>query len=185
MSYSSTLEIIELADTIDLTTLDTAKSELGITDTSQDAKITRWIHEVSGQIGARINRVLGGETVKETFDIGFCGAFAGLTLSRNPVAMIDSITSADAALSTSDYRMDVGKGILYRTYGLWSGRVVVQYQAGFVLLSELPYDLERACLLLLRYRQSAGSRDPMLKSEEIPNVYSASYWVGSIPGADS
>ena len=185
MAYSSTLEIIQLADTIDLTVLATAKEELGITDNSQDTKLTRWIHEISGQIGARINRVLGRETVKETYSIGFCDASYALPLSRYPVAFIDSISISSSAISATDYRLDGNKGLLYRTIGSWSGMVEVQYQAGYELLGELPYDLERACLLLLRYRQSAGSRDPMLRSEAVPGVYEASYWIGSIPGTDS
>lgn len=181
----SMLEIIEVADTLDLTTLETAKAELGITDNSQDDKLTRWIHEVSGQINARINRVLGRETVKETFDIGWQGSLDPLPLQRWPVAFIDSVTAATVLLGTTEYTFDKASGLLYRKYGRWVGETVVQYQAGYQLLGELPYDLERACLLLLKYRQAAGSRDPMIRSESVPGVYDVTYWVGNVPGSDA
>jgi gp6-like head-tail connector protein len=193
MTYTHTLEIIEASATVDLTTLETAKDELNITDTSMDTKLTRWIHEASSAIASRINRVLGRETVKETF---VCPSGSdGLPLSRYPVAFIDSVTEGDTSvLSSSDYRLAFQTGVLYRNYGFgtgygsdgrWYGKIVVQYQAGYQLLDELPYDLERACLILLSYRKSASGRDPMLRSEAVPGVYEASYWIGSIPGSDA
>lgn len=185
--YSSTLEVTEIALTQDLTVLATAKEELGIAsgDTSQDAKITRWIHEASSAINSRVNRVLGREKVRETFETDWAGYLGPLPLQRYPVAIIDSVTAASAALATTDYRLDGNKGLLYRNFGRWTGEVVVQYQAGYSLLSELPYDLERACLLALRYRQTSGLRDPSIRSEEVPGVYAVQYWVGTVPGSDT
>jgi hypothetical protein len=182
--YSATLEIIEIADTIDLTVLETAKQELGIAaeDTSQDAKIARWIHEVSGQVNARVDRVLGRERVKETFELDWAGNLGPLPLRRYPVAQVDSVTEHGVALATDQYRVDGAKGLLYRNFGRWCGEVIVTYQAGYQLLGELPYDLEFAALLLLQYRNS-GARDPSLRSESVPGVYEATYWVGSTPGA--
>lgn len=192
---TSIVEILEVADTIDLTILETAKSELGIPqdDTSQDAKLTRWIHEVSGEICAYVDRILGRETVRETFITGplgqlaplQLGQMASLPLRRYPVAFVDSVSMMDQTLPVGSYSFDMLKGLLYMKYGRWCGDVIVQYQAGYVLLGELPYDIERAALLLLRYRYSAGLRDPMIRSEEVPGVYNVSYWVGSIPGSDA
>ena len=75
MTYSQSLEITEVADTQDLTVLATAKDELGIAqaDTSQDAQLTRWIHEASSLINSQVNRVLGREKVRETFECGYSG----------------------------------------------------------------------------------------------------------------
>lgn len=184
--YSSTLEIIEVSDTIDLTVLATAKEELGIAaeDTSQDAKLTRWIHEVSGQICAYCDRILGRETVKQTFTMGWYGYLGPLTLTRRPVAYIDSISAGEQLLTTADYRYAPTSGLLYRNYGRWVGDVVVQYQAGYQLLGELPYDLERACLLLLQYRQTTP-RDQSIRAESVPGVYSVDYWVGTVPGSSN
>jgi hypothetical protein len=187
MTYSTTLDILEFAETLDLTVLETAKEELGIPpeDTSQDEKLTRWIHEVSGQINARMNRVLGRERVRETFDCGSMGHIGALPLSRYPVAQIDSLDGDAQTLTATDYRLDTYKGLLHRNYGRWVGTVSVMYSAGYILLGELPYDLERACLMLLTYRQSSGNRDPMLRSEAVPGVYEAAYWIGSLPGGAS
>ncbi len=187
MTYSSTLEITEVAATMDLTVLATAKEELGIApgDTSQDVKLARWIHEASSQINSRVNRVLGREEVRETFECGPYGHIGALPLSRYPIAIIDSVTSSSQTLATGDYRFDSNKGLLYRNFGRWTGEVIVAYQAGYTLLAELPYDLERACLLMLNYRQTTGLRDPSIRSEEVPGVYNVQYWVGAIPGSDT
>ena len=187
MTYSATTEIIEVAATQDLTVLATAKAELGIpdADTLQDDKITRWIHEISSQICSRVNRVIGREKVKETFELGWHGNLGPLCLSRYPVAIIDSVSEHGTELGSSSYRCDGIKGLLFRNYGRWHGEVIVQYQAGYQLLAELPYDIERAALLLIRYRQAAGQRDPLLRSETIPGVYEAAYWVGTVPGSDA
>lgn len=184
--YSSLLEVLEFAPTQDLTVLETAKEELGIPpeDTSQDAKLTRWIHEASGEINAYCDRVLGRETVKETFTLDWQGQLGPLPLRRWPIAFIDSVTENTFALTVDNYRYAIN-GLLHRCYGRWFGEVVVQYQAGYQLLGELPYDLERSCLLLLRYRHSVGQRDPMVRSESVPGVYETTYWVGNVPGSDS
>jgi len=187
MTYSQSLEITEVADTQDLTVLATAKNELRIAqaDTSQDAELTRWIHEASSLINSQVNRVLGREKVRETFECGYSGHIGGLSLSRYPVAIIDSVACSTQSLATTDYRLDANKGLLYRNFGRWTGEVVVNYQAGYQLLGELPYDLERACLQLMRYRQTSALRDPSIRSEEVPGVYNVSYWVGVVPGSDA
>jgi len=187
MTYSQSLEITDVADTQDLTVLATAKDELGIAqaDTSQDAQLARWIHEASSLINSQVNRVLGRETVRETFECGYCGHIGPLPLSRYPVAIIDSISSPTQSLSNTDYRLDANKGLLYRNFGRWVGEIVVNYQAGYQLLQELPFDLERACLQLMRYRKTSALRDPSIRSEEVPGVYNVSYWVGIVPGSDA
>lgn len=187
MTYSQSLEITEVALTQDLTVLATAKDELGVapSDTSQDARLTRWIHEASSLINSQVNRVLGREKVRETFECGPHGHVGALPLSRYPVAIIDSVSCFTQSLAVTDYRLDSNKGLLYRNFGRWTGEVVVQYQAGYQLLGELPYDLERACLQLMRYRQASGIRDPSIRSEEVPGVYNVSYWVGTVPGTDA
>jgi hypothetical protein len=62
------------------------------------------------------------------------------------------------------------------------GALTVAYQAGYILVDELPPDLERACLLMLGYRQAARGRDPMIRSESLGSVYTVGYWVGNVPG---
>jgi Phage gp6-like head-tail connector protein len=186
--YSGILEIIDVADTIDLTVLATAKEELGITDNSQDAKLTRWIHEASGAINAYVDRILARETVRETFVTDATGFLGPLPLRRYPVAFIDSLSMGGQSQVAGTYRFDMFKGLLYLNFGRWFGEVVVQYQAGYQLLGELPYDLERACLLLLQWRMSSSGssgRDPSIRAESVPGVYEVQYWVGSVPGGST
>jgi len=182
----SILEILEFAPTIDLTTLDRAKLELNITDNSQDAKLILWIHEASAAINSYVDRILGRETVRETFLLDtMTGTMSPLPLRRYPIAFVDSISSNTQPLTPSDFRFDMFRGLLFRNYGRWCGETVVQYQAGYQLLGELPYDLERACLLLLQYRSSsaAGIRDQSIRAERVPGVYEVDYWVGTVSGS--
>jgi hypothetical protein len=61
-------------------------------------------------------------------------------------------------------------------HGNWiGGPTYVQFKAGYELLATLPYDLERACNLMIKGSFYAKSRDPMVRSESIPGVMSFDY----------
>jgi hypothetical protein len=55
----------------------------------------------------------------------------------------------------------------------------VTYQGGF---SEIPQDLVGAALRLITGRFYGKGRDPMLKSQEQPQLGTQSYWIGTMPG---
>lgn len=184
---SSILTVVTQAQSYDLTILDTARQELGIadSDTSQDAKLTRWIHEASEEVAAYCGRVFAQEKVSETFLLGF-GQDSAIRLSRYPVTLIESVTADGSVLTASDYELDANSGLLYRCNGCWRCRkIVVVYTAGYDLLDSLPRPLERAVLTMMRYRYSASTRDPAIRSESLQGVYDVSYWVGAIPGGAS
>lgn len=183
----SIVTVTSAAASFDLTTLATAKAEMGITGTAQDANIARWIRQASDAIAAHCDRVFGEETVSESFRLMTC--FDVLALARRPVSDIDSVTVDGTALDADEYEVDATAGLLYRLNGddermAWSaGKVVVVYTAGYALLDSLPHGIERACLLLLRSYVSAAARDPMMKAEQVDGVGRMEYWVGSTNGA--
>ncbi|BBK33768.1 hypothetical protein EDC65_3604 [Stella humosa] len=114
------------------------------------------------------------ETVTETVPTGMRD---GLLLSRRPVVAITSVVEDGAALDPGDYEVDPTTAILSRVYGgrcaYWSaGRIVVVYQAGW---AAVPHDVKQAAAMWVQWLYHQAGRDPMLRSEEVPDVYSASW----------
>ena len=65
----------------------------------------------------------------------------------------------------------------------WStGRIVVTYTAGWSLPDEVPAELEGQVIEQVKMRYLATDRDPALRSENMPDVWSGSY---SVIGGDS
>ncbi len=177
------LEVITPATSLDLTVLVTAKEHLGVTGTALDAKIQNWIKQASDAIASHCSRVFGQETVKETFFVDLDAD--SLVLERYPIASISSVTVDGVALAGTEHIVDKAKGILSRVDGdslkNWTkGKVEVTYLGGYVLLSGLPYDLEQACLKMVQYAYTQGSRDMAAKRVEVPGVMTVDYWVGAM-----
>jgi len=184
---ASILTVLTAAATIDLTTLARAKQELGVTTNATDDLIGAWIHETSARIASACNRPFGLERLQEAFDPSGPHHWRQqsspvLRLSRWPVVSIESISIDGVLLDPTGYQVDFATGLIYRVTERWHGQIVVIYSAGYELVADLPYDIEAACLQLLRYRQSSASRDPMERSRNIPDVMDVTYWVGPVPG---
>lgn len=180
---NSIVTITTSAESQDLTTLATVKDELRIKDGSQDAKLARWITQSSIAIASYCNRSFGLETVTESFRPDL--SFKTLTLARFPVTNIASVVEDDVALTVVQYEADLANGRLTKLSSgvptTWStGKVVVAYSAGYDLLGTLPYDVERACLSLVRMLHFSIPRDPLAKHIEIPGVRVVDYWIGNI-----
>lgn len=174
------------AATYDLTTEDAARAELamlGSQDVSSDLLIS-WIRQASGQCARFCDRVFARETVTEQFRL--CSGWRGrLDLRRFPVSEITSITEDDAALDVADYELDSERGKLLRLSssapGYWANsKIVVSYTGGYELLGTLPYEVERACLSLVRSYAARHSQNPLLRSEEVPGVQRFDYQVNQI-----
>jgi hypothetical protein len=189
----SSLEVITPAACLDLTILETAKAELGIpeSDTSQDDFIAALIKQASGVVADYCNQVFGAEEVEEIFWADAPSAWVrSFMLAREPIISIDSVEVDGLTLDPSAYRM-ASDGHLHRidtagmTYWVLTSTVVVRYTAGYVLLDDLPYGVERAALSLIRGYHSSTGRDPMIRSEDIPGLRSVSYQVGSLGDANS
>jgi hypothetical protein len=186
----SILTVTEVADSQDLTTVDTVKQELGLAagDSSQDALIGTLIHQCSDIVAAHLGRVLGEEAVTETF-WPEAGAewLEYLFLDRYPVSEIATVTVDDVELTSSDYRLDSATGILYRLDesgypSAWDicKAAVISYTGGYELLDSVPWALERGTVLLVKESFAQVGRDPRVRSEEIPGLGSVDYWVGSV-----
>jgi len=187
------LEIITPAACMDLTVLETAKDELGIaqTDTSQDDRIATLIKQASGIIADYCNQVFGAEEVRETFWADAPSEYVrSFMLKRERVTSIDSVTIDGMLIDPSFYRM-ASDGHLHRldTVGmtLWclTGTAVIDYTAGYVLLDDLPYGIEKAALSLIKgYHFSTGA-DPSIRSEDIPGLRSVTYASGTSMGTNT
>lgn len=192
----SKLTVVTAAESYDLTRLETVKSELGITDTSQDANIARWIQEASRRISSHCNRVFALETVEETI-VPEYKRIGEIVLKRRPVTEIITITegtveSGTEVLVAGDWDIDGEKGIIYRINTdissatrayWWSDQIVIRYSAGYELLNGLPFDVEAACIAMVKMAYFAGRRDPTIKSEDVYGVVRTDFWVGGIPGS--
>lgn len=174
-----------------LTTLENAKLELGITDTDSDAKLNLWIAQGSAIAAKYCNRVLVKETITETFrhehhhflhHIQERRLSNGLHLTRYPIVTVASVTVDDKLIDASEYEFDETE--LYRlTAGGYPSSwhfgksIVVVYDAGYTPDTE-PSDLERAVTAMVRDFRAATLRDdPNLKSRETVGVSRLEWWV--------
>lgn len=174
----STLTVVTAATTRDLTILARMKSDLGLTGTDQDAALADVIREASDAIGRECARPegFGRETVAETWRLS--AAADCLILTRDIRPAITSVVEDGVTLAAADYQL--AGSLLYRldedAPTRWTARkVTVTYAAGYALLSDVPYDLERACLDLAATIWAARGRDRTIRSESVDGVASASY----------
>ena len=187
------LEIISGAACKDLTVIETVKLELGIpeSDTSKDDQIATLIKQASGVISAYCDNMFAQETVVETFWSGSrlweAEWTSSFMLSREPVSEIISVEIDGAILDPSEYRM-ANDSHLHRInmasgetcLWTWTANAIITYKAGYVLLDDLPYGIERAALMLIKDYYSGVGRDPRVRQEEIPGVRNVTYWVGGM-----
>lgn len=180
------LTVTVAADHHRLATLAGIKAELQVTGGADDAFLSALIDRASATVRAWCSRTFALETLSETFRLS--RPDDALLLSRWPVVAVTAIAEAGTTLSAADFETDTGKGLVYRLDGSdnrsrWpAGKIVVEYQAGFILPGEngrtLPEDIEKAATLLVKADYFARSRDPLLKAEDVSAVLSTSYWVG-------
>lgn len=183
------------SDLIDLATL---KTLLDIADRSQDAYLKLIIAQASASAANYCNRVFVVETVADAFypqrDGYFPpanrGAAPPVQLSRWPVqsiaSVVETINSAPTTLVANvDYLLDAVRGQLIRLNLLGNPRpwpahnLVVTYAAGY---APLPADLIGAVASWIKAVRASRTRDPMLRSQNVPGVYEAAYWFGAGPG---
>lgn len=175
-----------------LTTLAAVKAELSIAGTDDDAAITALIAQMSAAIESYCNRQFGTRTVTDTFRNRT--RREALVLSAIPATTITTVTESGAELDPTGYELESAKsGLLLRLDGsdnlsCWAARkITVEYVAGYILPggegSDLPADIERACIdLCVRGYHGAG-RDASLKSEEVPGVIKQAWETNSVMSA--
>jgi hypothetical protein len=178
-----------------LTTLDAAKIELGLSDTSQDSVLGTMIDQMSSLVETYCNRVFALETVSETMrlpqgrlDRPIPGVKL-LQLERWPVVSVSSVYENGTLLDGLNWYVDLSLGHLFRLDDgkkiCWTNEIItVAYQAGYVLPGDtgrnLPADIELATLELIRTRFLTKGRDPTIRSVNIPGVMQTDYWVGGM-----
>lgn len=178
-----------------LTTLESAKTFLGIdpTDTSLDDYLTFSINSASDMIESYCNRKFGLTVYKE-FKQG--RGSTKLILENYPVVSLNKLVINDQNIDVNEVIVLQDEGMLYRPnggfpeYTLVGGflnprpddtqfNVYVEYSAGYVLPKDasdtnprtLPYDIELACLRMLRImkldKQSSEGQNLILKREQL------------------
>ena len=106
---------------------------------------------------------------------------------RVPVTAVGSVVEDGTSLAlNTDFRL-VGGGMLERIAAdipaCWStGKIVVSWTAGWSLPAEVPAELEGQVIEQVKMKYLATDRDPALRSENTPDVWSGSYGVA---GGDS
>lgn len=177
------LTVTAAASSYNLVTRTELKTYLGISGSSEDTALDTWIAQASGAIASYCNRVFPQETVSEQFRMVRGEA---IILGRYPVVSITSVTEDGTVLvNLTDYEVDKDTGLLYRVSDdllvFWCAyKVTVVYVTGF---ATIPDDVKRACMETVRYFRSQSSRDPTLRSLEIPDVSTETYWVGTMPSS--
>lgn len=189
----SKLSVVTASSTFDLTVLSTLKADLGITNNDEDAKISRFINLASNMCAVYCDRVFARETVTETYRLPT--TLNALALSRYPLASITSVVEDDTTLTASQYETNDPAGLIYRVEDDvrqdWAAaKIVVTYVGGYELIDGLPFGIEQAAIALAKMLYFNASRDPMLRSVDVPGVISESYaqpgvfggLTGALPG---
>lgn len=176
----------------DLTSLADIKAELDLTDsvTTRDAWLTTSISRVSETMARYCRRVFIRQSYSEQWRLS--RSLRGpLVLSQWPCA-VTSISLDGTVLGAGTWEEDAGSGRVWRLNNdnrvLWGpAKIVAVYDAGYDApgtsspSTPLPDDIQGACIEAVKAKYFARMRDPLLKSEAIPNVIDRSFWV-SAPG---
>lgn len=186
--------VVTAATSTEMTTVATVRRELGdAAAAAADEDIRRWIQQHSAAAVRHLNRQIAKETVLDIFRAdwpridgsGLLKPVDVLMLSRWPVASITSVVEDGTTLTADDYEVVEDIGELWRLKDdarvCWvNAKISITYQAGWEMVDELPADLERAVIVMVKGSVFSASRDPMLKQESVPGVLEQSFWVGSV-----
>jgi len=182
LPYKSTVTVP--AASKDMTVLATVKAELNITVSTDDAYLAVLIQQASSKAVELSGREFSKETIVDTFWVDECDAI--LQLTRWPIVSVTSVVEDDVTLTASDYEIIADSGWLRRidsdgVLQIWmpSAKVIVTYDAGWVLLTNESHALERIVIDEIKRNWFARERDPMLRSIEVPGVLSKSFWVNT------
>lgn len=175
-----------------LATLQALHDRLGVTAGTHDPELLRLLRARSDAIAAWCGiapdqlgrRTFAAETMTATWLSAACARGPRLRLPwRIPVTSIASIVEDGTTLDAGDYRVLPMAAAIERVADdgeavrCWSsGPIVVTYVAGWTRAdddaSDMPADLQDACLQECVARWLARGRDPSLRSENVPEVHS-------------
>lgn len=158
-------------------------TKIVLNSTSADTAMGTFVLPFSGIVGIAIGMPVSGPgiapgTVVADFDT------ITLTLSLATIADIPSDTEIACGISVymdgatscliygEDYRVNRDDGILWKTSGHWSGKVVASYFAGY---DPIPADVAGATLRVVSMLYGQRGRDPMERSIAVEGLDSVSY----------
>jgi hypothetical protein len=181
---------VEAPKSVDLVTLQIVKEELGKTGTADDALLTRYITWASKGIADECNRDLVKVDVIDKFlpalDRGRIHATdtSGLLqLSGYPIIAVASVTEDTTTLiEGTDFLIDAENGRLLRLNGFgtlrsWAMRpITIAYSRGYDPIDPVLVDIATR---MVKNRWNGRSRDPYLRSENIPGVREATWWIAT------
>lgn len=165
---------------------ETVFAELGVTPTAdQTVQMEAVIGQVSGLIDSHLDRGLAQADVTDHFrwprgDV--------LRLARWPVAEVLQVIESGIELAPEAWEVDETTGQLWRLVSgaraCWSdsGVTTVSYVGGYDLPDELPAGIQRAAIDQIKGTHFAASRDPALRSENLPGLIASSW---AVPGGDT
>ena len=183
MGYSVVTTVLSAASSYDLTDLASAKVELSITTTTDDAWLTKAVSQVSRSIATHAKRVFLPEIVQDAFDLEqdpypyqTPGGFSHLELTRWPVIAVQSVIQTLSVGSTqtlvegTDYRVDPETGRLLRLNPFtgvgsqWEAvPVTVVYMAGYGSLATESHSVGTAPYQVTVSQSAAFSCDQSVK----------------------
>lgn len=174
-----------------LITVDQAKDELKIAadDTTKDGIIGQHIAQISAAINVYCDRIFVRQGYRDqyrsNYSTGLCCGVPLVTRQR-PIAVdvgvpVVVVTENGVVLTPSQWEVDEQMGRIYRLDGGgvagWGGSpIMVDYDAGYDII---PQDIQAAALKAVTSRYSSRGRDPMLRSQTIPDVVAESYWASA------
>lgn len=176
------LTVTTAADNSNLIDISIVRAVLGIDGSGEDEALKGYIARASDVISRHCKRVFGLETVTEQFRLDQCQL--ELILTRFPVVEVTSIVEGGNTLAGTDYEVNKANGMVTRLHGdrpcYWSPcKIAVVYSAGYTLPAEAPEALQQACLQLVKSFYLGADRDPLIRSETVTPLSSASYFGGS------
>ncbi len=196
MPYNTITTVLTAAKSYLMTELETVKEELELTDGKSDARLRRYIAEVSSAAAQYCNR--RGFQVETIQDEIFpqadphpwqlSGSFETLQLSSWPIVAIVAVTeNGNALVQDIDFKVDAACGALMRldmagNRCLWNALPkVVQFTAGFAGqagFGGIPPEVEGAAIRMVTRRYTAP-KDPNLMQQTVPGVIEQRWWIAS------
>jgi hypothetical protein len=181
---NSILTVTVAATSRRLATETALRDEVNASTEPAASRVGYLLDQASGAVESYCGRTFARETVSETFRYGWGCAPDVLRLARRPIVSITSITEDGTALASDGREFDADAGLLWRLQDdsriRWTARkITVVYVAGYLLPEQanptLPADIIRATLITGAAMFAAIGRDPLLRSESVDGVASASY----------
>lgn len=181
------------APLVPLTSLENFKSDLKISDTSQDDDLKRYLLGASSAVLGFINRSIIVAAWRDIIEVTPDCQRLYLVLGRFPLKAITAFSVNGTLLdapTVESLNIDSANGTIYPPDGgpscLWQpGRYVITYTAGYDPPDDkgggtVPYDVQQAVLIAAAARYHAAARDPNLRQESEQGVGSTSF--SSVPG---